>query len=97
LAKGRKRALLITKNYYSPLFAFENSENRKFRNKKPEIFRIILRSYARNVSTSARKKSMLNDINKNDDRLLDQSTFDEYVEALNDLYVISDINAWNPN
>jgi hypothetical protein len=40
---------------------------------------------------------MLNDINKNDDRLLDQSTFDEYVEALNDLYVISDINAWNPN
>jgi hypothetical protein len=24
------------------LFAFENSENRKFRNKKPEIFRMIL-------------------------------------------------------
>lgn len=28
---------------------------------------------------------------------MDIKTFDDYLEALQDLYIISDINAWNPN
>jgi len=35
---------------------FETSENNKFRNKSPEIMKMILRSYARNISTEARRK-----------------------------------------
>lgn len=28
---------------------------------------------------------------------MDPETFDSYIEALNDLYIIKDIKAWNPN
>ena len=97
LVDDRNRALKITENYYSTLFNFENSHNKKFRNKKPEIFRMILRSYARNISTEARKKTILNDINMHDERNLDPETFDDYIEALKDLFIIKDIESWNPN
>ncbi len=97
IISDREKALRITRNYCSTLFEFENSKNSKFRNKKPDIFRMILRSYARNVSTEARKLLLINDINKHDDRKLDEDTFDQYIEALNDLYIVKDIEAWNPN
>lgn len=97
LVKDKEIALKITKNYCSTLFNFENSKNQKFRNKKPELFKMILRSYARNVSTEARKSAIISDISKHEDRKIDEDTFDQYLEALNDLYIIKDIEAWNPN
>ena len=97
LVEDRNKALKITNNYCSTLFNFENSKNKKFRNKKPEIFKMILRSYARNISTEARKSVIINDVSQHDDRKLDENTFDEYIEALQDLYIVKDIEAWNPN
>ena len=97
LMSDKNKALKITRNFCSTLFNFENSKNKKFRNKKSEIFKIILRSYARNISTEARKSILINDINKHDNRKIDEETFDGYLEALNDLYIIKDIEAWNPN
>lgn len=97
LVEDRERALRVTRNYCSTLFSFENSKNRKFRNKKPEILKILLRSYARNISTEARRTKILDDINEHEDRRLSEETFDDYLEALRDLYIISDIMAWNPN
>jgi len=97
LVDDRKKALRITENYYSTLFEFENNRNEKFRNRKKSIFLMILRSYARNISTEARRKVLINDVNEHDDRNLDPDTFDEYVKALNDLFIIRDIEAWNPN
>ena len=40
-------AIEITKNYWNGLFVFDDSENERFRNKKPEVLRMIVRSYAR--------------------------------------------------
>ena len=97
LVEDREKALKITENYYSTLFDFENSKNKKFRNKKAEIFRMILRSYARNISTEVRRKKILDDINMHDDRNLSPDTFEEYLEALNDLFIINDVEAWSPN
>ena len=97
LVDDRNKALRITNNYCSTLFDFENSKNQKFRNKKPEIFKMILRSYARNISTEARRSIIINDVSQHDDRKLDEDTFDEYIEALQDLFIIKDIEAWNPN
>jgi len=97
IVEDRKRALKITKNYYSTLFEFENNKNKKYRNKKKNIFIMILKSYARNISTEARRKKLLCDVNEHDDRNLDADTFDDYVRALNDLYIIKDVDAWNPN
>ena len=39
-------------------------KNAKFRNKKPLIFEMILRSYARNVSTEARRKAIIENFRK---------------------------------
>ncbi len=97
LNPDRHKSLKITANYCQALFEFENSKNKKFRNKKTELFKMILRSYARNISTEAKRKTLLNDVNEHDDRNLDSDTFDSYVEALNDLFIIKDIEAWNPN
>ena len=97
LVKDREKSLRITKNYCSTLFDFENSKNNKFRNKKKEIFKLILKSYARNISTEARRSTIINDINLNDDRHLDVETFESYLQALKDLFIIEDIDPWNPN
>lgn len=97
LNEDKEKSLKITNAYCSTLFDFENSKNNKFRNKKKDIFNMIIRSYARNISTEARKLTLIKDINSNDDRNLDLETLDSYLEALNDLYIIQDINAWNLN
>lgn len=97
LDEDREFALIKTRNYCETLFNFENSHNSKFRNKKKSIFLMLLKSYARNISTEVKKTTLKNDILENDDRDLDGDTFDSYLEALQDLYIIEDIEAWNPN
>ena len=93
----RDIALEITKNYYNGLFVFEDSENERFRNKKPEVLRMILRSYARNISTEAAVSTIISDIRQSNERTMDTKTYDDYMEALKDLYIIEDMDAWNPN
>ena len=93
----RDIALEITKNYYNGLFVFEDSENERFRNKKPEVLRMILRSYARNISSEAAVSTIISDIRQSNERTMDTKTYDDYVEALKDLYIIEDLEAWNPN
>lgn len=93
----RDIALEITKNYYNGLFVFEESENERFRNKKPEVLRMILRSYARNISSEAAVSTIISDIRQSNERTMDTKTYDDYMEALKDLYIIEDLEAWNPN
>ena len=90
-------ALEITKNYYNGLFVFEDSENERFRNKKPEVLRMILRSYARNISTEAAVSTIISDIRQSNERTMDTKTYEDYMEALKDLFIIEDLEAWNPN
>ena len=93
----REIALEVTKNYYNGLFVFEDNENERFRNKKPEVLRMILRSYARNISSEAAVSTIISDIRQSNERTMDVKTYDDYMEALKDLYVIEDMEAWNPN
>lgn len=93
----RDIALEITKNYYNGLFVFEDSENERFRNKKPEVLRMILRSYARNISTEAAVSTIISDIRQSNERTMDTKTYEDYMESLKDLFIIEDIEAWNPD
>jgi len=97
IQQNRAVALDVTRNYYEGLFNIENSENEKFRNKKPEILRMILRSYARNISTEAPSRTLIADVVASNNRTMDAKTFDDYMDALKDLYILEDIDAWNPN
>lgn len=90
-------AVEITKNYYNGLFVFEDCENERFRNKKPEVLKMILKSYARHISTESAISTIIADVRQSNERTMDPKTFDDYMEALKDLYVIEDLPAWNPN
>lgn len=90
-------AVEITKNYYNGLFVFEDCENERFRNKKHEVLKMILKSYARHISTEAAISTIIADVRQSNERTMDPKTFDDYMEALKDLYVIEDLPAWNPN
>lgn len=94
---GRDIALDVTKNYYEGLFNFEYSENEKFRNKNPELMRMILKSYARNISSEAPLKTIQSDVIDSNNRTLDNKTLDDYLDALRDLFIIEDLSSWNTN
>lgn len=89
-------ALEVTKNYYYGLFNFEYSDNEKFRNKKPDVMKMVLRSYARNISTEASIQTIRNDVIEKNNRTMDTKTIDDYISALEDLFIIEDIDAWCP-
>lgn len=93
----REVSLDVTRNYYNGLFVFEDCDNENFRNKRPEVLKMILRSYARNISTEAPKQTIIEDVKQSNERTMDTKTFDDYLEALGDLFILKDIDAWNPN
>ena len=90
-------ALDVTANYYGGLFSFEYSENARFRNKNSDLMRMVLRSYARNISTEAPVQTIRRDVMEKNNRTLDSKTIDDYLDALRDLFIIEDMEAWNPN
>ena len=56
---------------------------------------LILRSYARNISTLAKKSNILKDVTANADSMT-MPTLDSYLNALKKLFVIEDVEAWCP-
>lgn len=93
----REIAVDVTKNYFNSLFVFEDCENGRFRNKQPEVMKMIVRSYARHISTEAAVSTIIADLRQNNERTMDVKTYNEYVEALGDLFILEDMPAWNPN
>lgn len=90
-------SLDVTKNYFDGLFNFEYSENEKFRNKNPEILKMVLKSYARNISTQASLQTIRADVISSNKRTMDTKTIEDYIEALTDLFILEDAESWNPN
>ncbi len=54
----------------------------------------ILRSYARNICTIAKAKTIYDDARSGSD--MSEATFYDYVNALEALFIIDDIRAWSP-
>jgi hypothetical protein len=65
--------------------------------RNPKIAKLIMRSYARNISTLAKKSNILADITASGDINISMDSFDDYVCALEKLFVIQDIDAWCPS
>lgn len=59
--------------------------------------RVLLRSYARNISQQVSYATIRKDMLSNDASTLDEDTVADYVKALKKLFVIEDLAAWNPN
>lgn len=56
----------------------------------------MMRSYSRNIGSQCADSVIINDVASNDSSF-DVKTFDKYKLALERLYVIEELEAWNPN
>ena len=65
--------------------------------RSPDRARLLLRSYARNISQQISYATIRKDMLANDASTLDEDTVADYVKALKKLFVIEDLAAWNPN
>lgn len=62
-----------------------------------ERTKLLMRSYARNISQQVPFTTIRKDMLSNDSQTLDEDTVADYVNALKKLFVIEDLPAWNPN
>lgn len=92
---GDKSKLLVAKEYVKSVYRNDISRIDGVR-RNPKLTKMILKSYARNISTLAKTTSILADITATDNIECTRPTLDNYVEALEKLFVIKDIDAWCP-
>ena len=95
LQLSSKASMMIAKDYVKTVCNEDISAvDKKERNSK--IATQIMRSYARNISTLAKKTNILADVTASENIDISMDTFDDYVGALEKLFVIQDIDAWCP-
>lgn len=64
--------------------------------KDPERVRLLLQSLARNISTLATSKTIMDDMQVNEASITDK-TLNSYLNALRRIFVIEDVPAWQPS
>ncbi len=65
--------------------------------RNPERVKRLMRSYARNQGSQATNTLLKDDIMANDVESLDTDTVYSYINALQKIFVIEEMEAWNPN
>ncbi len=92
--KSKEAQLFIANDYLDGICQTEISSIDGVE-RDPNKTRLLLRSYARNISTIAKSTSIIADINSKAETL-SAKTYSSYVNALEKLFVIEDIPAWCP-
>ena len=94
-ARTNVAKLLIAQEYLNTLCSDDiNRIDNRQRNER--LARMILRSYARNISTLVKKNAILSDITSSGEFNVSIDTMDNYLNVFNRLFVIQDIEAWCP-
>lgn len=86
----KKQQLAIVRNYIDIICNNDVSQVDGVK-RDPQKVKAILKSYSRNISTLASKKTLMKDLN------ISAPTFNSYIGSLERLYVIQNIHAWYPN
>lgn len=94
-------AVDVTDNYYQGLFNIEDESDEFYefiKDKDIDLLKLIVKSYARNISSEAKRTTMISDILKSGFRAkLDDETFSKYLNILENLFIVYDMPAWNLN
>ncbi len=90
-----KQALEIPKSYIEVLCTSDISKVDGIK-RNPDLAKTILRSYARQISTIDSNQSLIEDIKANYSDISDK-TIMNYLQVFKKLYIIEEIEAWNPN
>lgn len=85
--------LEIAKDYFRQIYLKDISALDGVK-RNPELARALLWSYARNMATTAKKTSIYSDVKATQN--VSDVTLASYEEALKELFVIRDIDAWTP-
>ncbi|MCL2503042.1 MAG: DUF4143 domain-containing protein [Coriobacteriia bacterium] len=93
--KTDKAKLFEAQNYVANIYNSDASTVDGVK-RSPERVKAVLQSYARNISTLATNKTILEDVASNYSDI-SEPTLISYVEALEKLYVIENIPAWCPS
>lgn len=95
-ARTPKAKLLVAKSYIKTICSTDicTIDDKK---RDEKLTARILLSYARNVSTLAKKKSLIEDVTASGEVDCSTDTFDDYVSALEKLFVIQNVDAWCPS
>ena len=91
--KSDKAKLLVARSYFDSLCA-EDISNVDGVRRDETTTRLLLRSYARNISTIVTNRAIINDVNANIE--FSESSFYSYVKVLKKLFLIQDVEAWCP-
>lgn len=97
-AKSEKAALKQVYNYYDALLNQEiDDDENEVPRRNPEWTRSVLRSYSRLTGSSASSAVIYEDCKGHGSLSYSQPTMENYIKALNRLFVFEDLDAWNPN
>ena len=91
--KSDRSRLEVAKDMYHQTYAVDIS-NVDGKRRNPLLAQAILQSYCRNICATASTKTIFDDVNANFD--ISHVTLNDYLEALQRLYIIDDIEAWCP-
>lgn len=91
--KTERSQLEVAKDIYRQTYSVDIS-NIDGKNRNARLTEAILQSYSRNICTTAKTKTIYDDVNANFD--VSRTTLDDYIEALEKLYIIDEIEAWCP-
>jgi len=91
--KKPEAKLEIARDYYEQIYTKDISSIDGVK-RNAEWARTILWSYARNMATLAKKTSIYSDVKATHD--VSEATISSYIEVLEKLFVLKDIDAWTP-
>ena len=93
---AREYALETAFSYYDAVTETDISAVDKV-NRSPSRAKRLMRSLARHQGTQVAIVGIKNDMAANDADSLDEDTVSSYIDALKKIFVIEDMEAWNPN
>jgi hypothetical protein len=96
LSLEREYALAPAINYYDAVVNVDIREIDGMR-RSVERAKRLMRSYARMQGTQASIRQIVEDMNGGDKDVMEDKTVLNYIEALQSMFVIEDMAAWNPN
>ena len=96
LDKSERAALKQSYNYIDAI-AKQDISDVDDTNRSEESTRRLLRSYARHQGSQASYGTIVADISNNEKHSMSDATVASYIKALKKLFVIEDMEAWNPN
>ena len=94
IAKSKRGELLVAKELFEQTYNEDISKIDGVK-RNPIIARLILQSYSRNICTLADNRTIIKDVNGN--YPISETTYYDYISALEKLYIVQDIEAWCPS